>query len=313
VPQAVPRTDAAPIVANLLGPVHLAVGARVLADDAWPRQSARGLLLLLLATPGHRLPRDRTLELLWPTAQPEAARNALYKALHVLRRVLEPDLAAGRASAYLLAGAEAVGFRPDAPLILDVDAFEERLVEGGEARARGEQAAQRSLLRDALALYRGGSAGGGAGARLDGRPPRRVAPALAAGGPRPGGDGAWQRQSRSGAAAAGGAARCRRERRSRPPPRHAGPGGPGAGATRRCAATSTGASCSGTNWGWSRTRRPANWRRLCGLPPPGRRPPPRRLSLAGGRRFPPRPRPLVGREREVERALDLLWRPDVGW
>src|SRR5688500_8081398 len=93
--------------ANLLGPVHLAVGQRVLADGNWPRRSARTLLLLLLATPGHRLPRERALDLLWPELAPDAARNELRKAIHALRRVLEPGLDAGGVSAYVESSADA--------------------------------------------------------------------------------------------------------------------------------------------------------------------------------------------------------------
>jgi DNA-binding SARP family transcriptional activator len=137
-------------VAELLGPVRLAVGDRAIPDDAWPRRSARALLLLLLATPGHRLPRDRVLDLLWPEAAPPAARNAFYKALHALRRVLEPGLAAGAESAYLQVGAEAVGLRPEVPLRLDVDAFEERLA----AAAALAPDARRPPLREALLFYR---------------------------------------------------------------------------------------------------------------------------------------------------------------
>ena len=76
-----------PIRAHLLGSVRLALGDRPIPEDAWPRRTARSLLLLVLATPGHRLPRDRVLDLLWPDTGPEAAARALYQALHALRRV----------------------------------------------------------------------------------------------------------------------------------------------------------------------------------------------------------------------------------
>ena len=148
-----PPADApsAPLVADLLGPLRLAVGDRVLADDAWPRRSARELLLLLLATPGHRLPRDRVLDLLWPDADPAVARNALYKALHALRRVLEPGLAAGAESAYVAVAGDAIGLRPEADVRVDVDVFEEGLAATGGSPPE----ARRRRLRDALALYRG--------------------------------------------------------------------------------------------------------------------------------------------------------------
>ena len=88
-----------PLTARLLGPVRLATGDRVLSDEAWPRRSARSLLLLLLVTPGHRLPCDQILDLLWPEAPPKVTRNAPALAFHAPRRVLEPDPQVGRSSA----------------------------------------------------------------------------------------------------------------------------------------------------------------------------------------------------------------------
>ncbi len=140
-----------PLRASLLGPVRLAVGDRPLSDDAWPRRSARSLLLLLLATPGRSLPRDRVLDLLWPEAAPDAALNALYVALHGLRRTLEPGLRVGKSSAYVESAAEAIRLRPVSGLWLDTDAFESALARADAAVADGRLA----LLREALALYAG--------------------------------------------------------------------------------------------------------------------------------------------------------------
>lgn len=113
-----PAPYPAPLRAHLLGPVRLAVGDRVIPDHAWPRRSARALLLLLLATPGHRLPRDRVLDLLWPDATQQAALRALRVALHALRRVLEPGLRAGRESAYVQSRGDAIALRPNVELWL---------------------------------------------------------------------------------------------------------------------------------------------------------------------------------------------------
>ncbi|HEV2109674.1 MAG TPA: BTAD domain-containing putative transcriptional regulator, partial [Thermomicrobiales bacterium] len=140
-----------PIRAALLGQARISVGTRPITDDDWLRRNVRSLLLLLLATPGHRLPRDRVLDLLWPEAEPKRATNALYVALHGLRRVLEPELDVGRASAYIESGAEIVGLRAGASVSLDVDAFEAGLASA--ASASGEE--RRARLREALALYRG--------------------------------------------------------------------------------------------------------------------------------------------------------------
>ena len=87
---------------------EIALGDRILTQRDWPGRAPRSLLLLLLGTPGHRLPRDRVLDTLWPEADPDGASNALYKALHAARRVLEPGLRAAKNSVYLQIGGDAL-------------------------------------------------------------------------------------------------------------------------------------------------------------------------------------------------------------
>ncbi|MDQ4099643.1 MAG: winged helix-turn-helix domain-containing protein [Chloroflexota bacterium] len=145
-----PVADASPptIRARLLGPVQITVGDRPVPDEAWPRRSARALLRLLLATPGHQLARDQVLDLLWPDATPKTALTALYVALHALRRVLEPDLRSGRASAYVEVAGDVIRLRPEAVGWVDVDAFDIEL-RGAVGPDRRER------LAAALALYAG--------------------------------------------------------------------------------------------------------------------------------------------------------------
>jgi DNA-binding SARP family transcriptional activator len=79
----------------LLGRFRVQVEERTVAEDAWPRQKVKSLLKLLALAPGHALHRDQILEALWPDLSPAAAANNFYRVLHLLRRVLEPGLAAG--------------------------------------------------------------------------------------------------------------------------------------------------------------------------------------------------------------------------
>jgi predicted ATPase/DNA-binding SARP family transcriptional activator len=137
--------------ARLLGPVHLAVGERSLSLEAWPRRTARSLLLLLLATPGHRINRDRAVDLLWPDLPPDRARTTWYQALSTLRRVLEPELPAREPSAFLTVDAAMIALGPDIDLWTDVDAFAAAL-DGSRGGAADEQ---RAALRSALALHGG--------------------------------------------------------------------------------------------------------------------------------------------------------------
>ena len=113
--------------ASLLGPVQLAVSTRALSVDVWPRRSARTLLLLLLTHPRHSLPRDQVIDLLWPDAPLELGSASLRKAVHSLRRVLEPSLAHGRASDYVEVAGAVVRLREGATGELDTAAFEQAL------------------------------------------------------------------------------------------------------------------------------------------------------------------------------------------
>ena len=145
-----PMTGPYTLRAQLLGPVRLAVGERLLNERDWPRRSARSLLLLLLATPGYRLPRERVLDLLWPELEPDAARNEMRKAIHALRRVLEPGLSAGEESVYIERGADTVGLRSEVVVQTDLADFQATLV---RAAQRADE--RRQALQEAIGLYGG--------------------------------------------------------------------------------------------------------------------------------------------------------------
>jgi len=65
-PQGAEADPFEPLRVHLLGQIRIAIGDRVIPDAAWPPRGARTLLLLLLISPRHTLPRERVLDLLWP-------------------------------------------------------------------------------------------------------------------------------------------------------------------------------------------------------------------------------------------------------
>jgi predicted ATPase/DNA-binding SARP family transcriptional activator len=140
-----------PLQATLLGQARVSVGDRPIDDAAWSLRSARSLLLLLLITPGHALPKERARDLLWPEATPDVGRNAFYKALHLLRRVLEPELTSARESAYIASRGGTVALKPAVDVHVDVDAFETALRQAVHA----PPADRRGRLRSAIELYGG--------------------------------------------------------------------------------------------------------------------------------------------------------------
>src|SRR5215207_9013845 len=141
-------THPAGLRARLLGRTEIALGDHPIPDQAWPRRSMRSLLLVLLASPGRRLPRDQVLESLWPDSSPKTALNALYVAVHGLRRTLEPHLATGTGSSYVDVSGDVVSLRPGSVDWVDIDEFEAELAAATDAQ-RGTH------LAAALALYGG--------------------------------------------------------------------------------------------------------------------------------------------------------------
>ncbi|XVU21527.1 ATP-binding protein [Actinoplanes sp. CA-054009] len=93
----------------------------------WQRSAALSLVKLLAVTPGHRLHRDRVVDLLWPSVP-----SRLNKALHFARRALGGE--------HLLLHGEMLSLH-GSPLWVDTDAFEE--------------AARQGDIHQALQLYAG--------------------------------------------------------------------------------------------------------------------------------------------------------------
>src|SRR5829696_4227459 len=73
---------------RLLGGFSVTVGERKVDESAWRLRKAASLVKLLALAPGHRLHRERAMDLLWPELGLRAASNNLRQALHVARRTL---------------------------------------------------------------------------------------------------------------------------------------------------------------------------------------------------------------------------------
>jgi len=102
---------------QLLGQFSVTVDERVIAAGAWRRERAAALVKRLALAPGHRLHRERALDLFWPDLEPEAAGANLRKAVHFARRVLgEHDL--------IELSGEVVALAPTAELVVDTETFD---------------------------------------------------------------------------------------------------------------------------------------------------------------------------------------------
>ena len=129
---------------RLLGGFDLSFEGRPITAVDAPR--LQSLLAHLVLHRDARHPRERLAVLFWPDSEESQARTNLRQALHHLRRAL-PD--SGR---FLESEARAVGWRADAPLVLDVAEFEQLVARAERAREAGDE---RRALQSAVAIYAG--------------------------------------------------------------------------------------------------------------------------------------------------------------
>jgi DNA-binding SARP family transcriptional activator len=137
--EAMPDGDEMPqrasIVARLLSPFQLQVSGNTIRH--WPNGKAKSVFKYLLLRRGHPAPREKVMELFWPDAEPEAARNSLNVAIHRIRRELshaDPEFpfVLLREGCYLL--------NPSLRVWTDTDAFTKHFERAAELHRRGRHA-----------------------------------------------------------------------------------------------------------------------------------------------------------------------------
>ena len=130
----------------LLGGFRVGTGSTTIPQDAWRSKKAASLVKLLALAPGHRMHRERAMDLLWPDSATRAASNNLRQVVYGARKVLDP--ASGSRESYLSLRDEHIILCPEGRLWLDVDAFE-----GAAATARRSK--EPATYRSAIELYAG--------------------------------------------------------------------------------------------------------------------------------------------------------------
>ena len=133
---------------RLLGVFQVAVRGQAVKDAQWTRPQARTLLKLLALEPTQQMHRQRLIELMWPTVDPESGAANLHKIIHMARRALEPKLRSGADSQFIVTSHQHVQLCAPGELWIDANVFE-RLA----ARARHSHSV--ADYEEALALYRG--------------------------------------------------------------------------------------------------------------------------------------------------------------
>jgi DNA-binding SARP family transcriptional activator/DNA-binding beta-propeller fold protein YncE len=132
---------------SLLGPVE-AISDTGPLELGGPQQ--RALLALLLLRANEVVPRDRLIDELWGDAPPATARETVKVYVGRLRKILDqngaPERLVTRNGSYML--------QID-PEELDIARFQRLAEEGSRTLADGDPATAASVLREALALWRG--------------------------------------------------------------------------------------------------------------------------------------------------------------
>jgi DNA-binding SARP family transcriptional activator len=131
----------------LLGGFWVSVGARIVGESEWRLKKAKSLMKLLALAPGHRMHRERLMDLLWPELNSNAAANNLRYTLHHVRRILEGPSSTA-ASGYLRLEGDLVALCPEGLLWVDVETFE-------DAVSTARRVREPSAYRAALDLYAG--------------------------------------------------------------------------------------------------------------------------------------------------------------
>ena len=137
------------LTAHLLGPLRLALND--VPVDNWPSGRGRALLKYLLTHRDPWPPPEVLMDVLWPDATPEAARNSLHVSIHRLRRALRT---AGDVPVVILDDG-VYRIHPGLQLWVDVDEFDHHVRGGRQFEAGGDLAGALSEYELATALYQG--------------------------------------------------------------------------------------------------------------------------------------------------------------
>ncbi|HBY94624.1 MAG TPA: hypothetical protein DEP84_11800, partial [Chloroflexi bacterium] len=137
------------LTAYLLGEFRVTLNERPV--ESWPSGRGRLVFQYLLTHRDRPAPRDVLMDVFWPDASPDSARNSLNVALHGLRQ----GLRATDDVPVVVYQDGAYGFSPELHIWLDVDQFERHVQAGQQLEASGDFAAAAAEYEIAAGLYLG--------------------------------------------------------------------------------------------------------------------------------------------------------------
>jgi|SRR6266498_1019938 len=131
---------------TLLGGFRVWVSSQLIPDEAWKRRKVQALVKLLALASRHCLHREQLMNLLWPEADIEAARNNLRQALHLARQIFKSEANSGLG--ILIDHNGWLCLTHEGEIWVDAEAFE-------TAAAECRQSKDATTCQAALSLYTG--------------------------------------------------------------------------------------------------------------------------------------------------------------
>jgi DNA-binding SARP family transcriptional activator len=137
-----------PVTVHMLGAFSLMIG-----DSIVKLPASRGLSLLkyLLLQHKQNIPREILMDVFWPDAEPETARNNLNVAMHSLRKALRSVIFLP----VIVFEDGAYGIEPNLQVWLDIEEFERCVREGQRLEERNQLTAAVAEYETAISLYQG--------------------------------------------------------------------------------------------------------------------------------------------------------------
>jgi len=121
-------------------------------DAVWQHQRVRILLRCLVSLPNRCVDRKLLLDQMWSGLEHENASGRLDRAVHDLRRIVEPERQKPATSPFLLTRRETITLADQHHIWIDADAFEQCIV---QAHASNDLTEKEKLLAEAAKLYQG--------------------------------------------------------------------------------------------------------------------------------------------------------------
>jgi len=141
-------TTVMPVAVHMLGGFSMMIGELTVKIPA-----SRGLSLFkyLLLHHKQNIPRELLMDIFWPDAEPETARNNLNVAMHSLRKALRTVIFLP----VIVFEDGAYGLEPNLQVWLDVEEFERCIKAGERLEARNQLTAAVAEYETAISLYQG--------------------------------------------------------------------------------------------------------------------------------------------------------------